>query len=134
MNLDLAYYKFACELKGSHLCSPKKGQDTPYWIVLNERRWILADSLKAAQDYFANLFNNQTYWPKEFHKVLSFAVNRCPYEEEWVMGCNRFGNDIRTNTSRITAEAQIKSIRDKISGYVQNLIDNGEGQGTIKNS
>jgi hypothetical protein len=132
MNLDLAYYKFVCELKGSHLCLPKYKENESYWIVLNERRWILADSLKAAEDYFANLFNNQTYWPKEFHKVLSFKVNRCPYEEECVMGYDRFGNDIRTN--KITAEDQIKSIRDKISGYVQHLVDNGEGQGIIKNS
>jgi len=111
MNLELAPYKFICNFCSRHLCIPKYEGGEYYWCTQYQRRFILADDIEQAKQFFTAHFQDQKYWPKGFHKVESFTVSACAMISD-------YSYDIRTEAGKQKMIAQVDLIQNKLKEYM----------------
>ncbi len=118
MNLELPIQKFVCNFQSRHLCAPKYQGGEQYWTNQYQKRFVVADNIEAAKDYFIAHFQNETFWPKGYHEVVSFSIVGCQYAERYV-GYDRFSIDVRTEKGKQEMLAHLNSIQEKVANYLE---------------
>lgn len=122
MNIDiLPKNKFICNFQSRHLCLEKYSGMGDYWITQYQKRFILADNIDAAKEYFIKHFQDELFWPKGLHEMVSMRVDCYPSSEaqDQAAGYNRFATDIRTDKSKQEITNNLLSIKQKIDDYLR---------------
>ena len=120
MNNLLPINQFVCHFCSRHLCLPKYAGWENSWTNQYQKRYVLADDIQQATEYFKQLFENPVYWPKGFHEVVSMGVSACNDLPRVYLGSyNRFDVDIRTEKAKQENAARLNLIKNKIELFLQ---------------
>ena len=82
--------RFMVEFTSVHKLSYPKGE----FCEQNQRRFVLADNIKDAEEHFMLELNNKELWDGVFNSWKDVKVKACP-EAAVFVGYHRFEKDIR---------------------------------------